>query len=614
MMELIDTETNYVEDLRSLNVYQNHLTSVLSDEHASVLFQHRALLEMQEHFLEKMKSLAKEGRTPAQVAKATSDFLQNGIKPYSRYCGAVRPMKELISELEQSDPAFVIALAATRQLPTLEGKAPLRKLVELIMHPLQRVARYPMFLDRVRGATHSPTNRRMVSNAQNDARKMVCRVNLDMERYSRTYELHSKLRKQYDGSTQIRWLGKVLREDKVLYKTDTRHTKGTIGHTNTQMQQAVVFIFLNAIVVVQIKKAGKEMKLLGSIDLAQRTWHIENMLELRGRRSVALLGQEDDEILQRSWCIAVEHADGTQQDQHHFVSRSKDVKFAWENVICKTNWWKLSEKHLTLGNLLDRGVLGEVFEGKLVGVKSVCIKQWREPRTISGSRRRVRRQSTANALSVGAFGVAMGTDDLQSAACQAFIREAESMKLFGIHVNVLRIYGTCPHPGEPQCKFKRERWWRSLSFCGGCLPPSFPSAPPPPTHPNFLPPPLLPCGHVARLSDALSVASPRPGLHCPPTTTEVLLAIEGRLSRTDERESARADHRRFRLVCTDPAPEPRLARNVDSTERRPRPHKEVTEDLRFLRGESPSSSESESCQRSIFITFCLFRFSFGACE
>ena len=105
------------------------------------------------------------------------------------------------------------------------------------------------------------------------------------------------------------------------------------------------------------------------------------MLMVFYRQSKALLGQNDDDILRRSWCIAVGHADGTKQDRHHFVSQSNDVKFAWENVICKTNWWKLAETSLTLGNLLDRGTLGQVFEGKLVGLKSVCIKQWREPRT-----------------------------------------------------------------------------------------------------------------------------------------------------------------------------------------------------------------------------------------
>jgi hypothetical protein len=116
----------------------------------------------------------------------------------------------------------------------------------------------------------------------------------------------------------------------------------------------------------------------------------------------------------KSWCIAVGHddhhrqsaVDGFHEDRHLFVSKTSDVKPIWDRLINETDWWQLRETQLDVGNLLDRGCLGLAFEGKLMGTKSVCVKQWREPRS-QAARRRARKTSTAAVLSTASFGTEM---------------------------------------------------------------------------------------------------------------------------------------------------------------------------------------------------------------
>jgi serine/threonine protein kinase len=96
------------------------------------------------------------------------------------------------------------------------------------------------------------------------------------------------------------------------------------------------------------------------------------------------------------------------------------------------------------------------FEGKLVGVKSVCIKKYRQPRTgkaltdqsssiTASASGRSRRSSHAAVLSVENFGEELDEHTYLDKAVASFAAEAEAMKSVGVHQNIIRFYGVCNH-------------------------------------------------------------------------------------------------------------------------------------------------------------------------
>jgi hypothetical protein len=75
-----------------------------------------------------------------------------------------------------------------------------------------------------------------------------------------------------EGSKPINRLGKVLREDILLYCQDR-------GEESIHPKEATVFIFQTAIIAAKLDAESGSGKLLGFIDLALRTWRFEAMDE-----------------------------------------------------------------------------------------------------------------------------------------------------------------------------------------------------------------------------------------------------------------------------------------------------------------------------------------------
>jgi hypothetical protein len=245
--EIVETEQNYVDELKTIEEYHNLLTPLLSEDETTTLFSHRTLLNGQAEFCRELEALDNSGANPGQLAKAISEFLTSHVKEYSRYCGMLRPAKELYTELCKREefvlcsffdqslhsnmplvpthahlklehacvrmaclsealclfsgycefllitvggrsmtclsgvPALTdvinlvnmlkaIGYNAARRLGLKQGQAPRKGLDSLIYHPLQRIARYPMFLERLGACTVNPSTKKQVFEAETAVR------------------------------------------------------------------------------------------------------------------------------------------------------------------------------------------------------------------------------------------------------------------------------------------------------------------------------------------------------------------------------------------------------------------------------------------------------------
>ena len=486
--ELLETERTYVAELRALyGGYRDELKGVMSPGDEAALFADNIpeLIVMQSDLLDSLDATAarmnEDDFEISEYAKVLDSFMLGAADDYSKYCGYLRPAKDRLKMLLKQ-ATFAKAHATAKDIHSLKGKQKV-SLEHLLVHPMQRIARYPMYIERLLKCSIRQSDVDAFKKAETTARDVVLQVNLEMEQYGRMHELENILAKSYSGRA-INSYGKVLREDYVSYSVCEEDDDDVF----TPAKEAAVFVFEEAVLITKMdarkggKKKSKSGTWLASIDLVHRGWTLAGVPAAVGSKvfdvsaDAAVRPYSND----TSWSVNVRTA--SEHTTHLFAAADKDTKVAFANLIEGANWWNIPADQVKVGNLLVRGAFSAAFEGTLAG-KSVCVKQWNAKRSAGGLKRgslggrsiSVRRSTSTSRLNAnsnsfrksGSGGesirsAAAGKDPNpklsaaakeekradKAAAATVFAAEAEIMKMQEVHPNLLRLYGVCMQPKE----------------------------------------------------------------------------------------------------------------------------------------------------------------------
>lgn len=440
--ELIDTERNYVDVLTAIDgIYRAEMQGHITANDQEMLFSNvERLFAANSALLAGLHSI--ESFSPTLMKVHFDDFLEQALDEYSKFCGGLVPGRALLKQLIAKGPA-----QKAHERARSSGAQARKGLHSLLAEPMQRIARYPMLLERLLKATAlSHPERSILDATVNKARHATGRVNTDMESFERAHELAKLMAKTYPVSKRrVRELGLLLREDELAYWTamnmedgkniiDGKLVRRAAATKSNKMSKCTGLVFEHGIIVANIeygqaRNVSDKAKFVALIDKSEYQWTLDDVTDHSANHTAAT--SQGYVIM---WKLKAEGA----AEDHIFAASSTQVKVAWEQLIQRKQWWQLSRSTLNPGNLVSMGHLYTCFEGKMHG-KSVAIKMMKPTATVFP-------KFEARWKALGSHGTLMAS--YKHTLQQNLSSEAEALKLLPQHDNVLKLYGICR--SEPQ--------------------------------------------------------------------------------------------------------------------------------------------------------------------
>ncbi|KAI3643478.1 hypothetical protein MP228_013033 [Amoeboaphelidium protococcarum] len=338
VVELLDTEQNYVQDLEYLQLYMNTIkqSGLLTDEEVRKMFSNLdQLVDFQRTFLVVLEDTCLNGESNGQnVGTLFSDF-ENAFKVYGPYCSNHSNATQMVAEIADKLKPFDNVMDPHHQLPSY------------LIKPIQRVCKYPLLL------------RELLRMSDDQPQTVKTQLNLGFEAASRVTRMINEIQRRNENEVKVK--------DLAFQVEDWRgHDLSTFGDLLLDEKILMVrrdvekpmHVHLFEKILVCLKEVPKKEKKTFSIPLSSRKSHDTSSVSVSQRRQslvyqfkgkVSIASMEGIVASSRNsdYEIKVFYKDGNSGEMESFV-----LKFLHEEKFQK--WRDEIERLMAISELSRR--------------------------------------------------------------------------------------------------------------------------------------------------------------------------------------------------------------------------------------------------------------------
>ncbi|KAI3644601.1 hypothetical protein MP228_010765 [Amoeboaphelidium protococcarum] len=338
VVELLDTEQNYVQDLEYLQLYMNTIkqSGLLTDEEVRKMFSNLdQLVDFQRTFLVVLEDTCLNGESNGQnVGTLFSDF-ENAFKVYGPYCSNHSNATQMVAEIADKLKPFENVMDPHHQLPSY------------LIKPIQRVCKYPLLL------------RELLRMSDDQPQTVKTQLNLGFEAASRVTRMINEIQRRNENEVKVK--------DLAFQVEDWRgHDLSTFGDLLLDEKLLMVrrdvekpmHVHLFEKILVCLKEVPKKEKKTFSIPLSSRKSHDTSSVSVSQRRQslvyqfkgkVSIASMEGIVASSRNsdYEIKVFYKDGNSGEMESFV-----LKFLHEEKFQK--WRDEIERLMAISELSRR--------------------------------------------------------------------------------------------------------------------------------------------------------------------------------------------------------------------------------------------------------------------
>ncbi|KAI3635720.1 hypothetical protein MIR68_006358 [Amoeboaphelidium protococcarum] len=338
VVELLDTEQNYVQDLEYLQLYMNTIkqSGLLTDEEVRKMFSNLdQLVDFQRTFLVVLEDTCLNGESNGQnVGTLFSDF-ENAFKVYGPYCSNHSNATQMVAEISDQLKPFENVMEPHHQLPSY------------LIKPIQRVCKYPLLL------------RELLRMSDDQPQTVKTQLNLGFEAASRVTRMINEIQRRNENEVKVK--------DLAFQVEDWRgHDLSTFGDLLLDEKLLMVrrdvekpmHVHLFEKILVCLKEVPKKEKKTFSIPLSSRKSHDTSSVSVSQRRQslvyqfkgkVSIASMEGIVASSRNsdYEIKVFYKDGNSGEMESFV-----LKFLHEEKFQK--WRDEIERLMAISELSRR--------------------------------------------------------------------------------------------------------------------------------------------------------------------------------------------------------------------------------------------------------------------
>ncbi|KAJ3045784.1 cytochrome c oxidase subunit 1 [Rhizophlyctis rosea] len=242
--ELIETEADYVKDLRTMiNYHQEEIkkTNLLSNDDILTLFSNiDQLVPVNQHLLERLQEKRDTDPLIPEVGDALVDVSES-FKVYTQYCGNYPTAMKLLYAL-QVRPDFKEHLQ--KWMNSTEGRG--LSLESFLIKPVQRICKYPLLIRELQKHTDKLS-------------KDTISLNLAMEKIEAVVSEVNEGTRQLGERERLTTLEKKIETPMPLYLGTLRHVRdGVVQRVQAgKTRERYILVFAEALLLLKLLKGGK---------------------------------------------------------------------------------------------------------------------------------------------------------------------------------------------------------------------------------------------------------------------------------------------------------------------------------------------------------------------
>ncbi|KAG0174549.1 hypothetical protein DFQ28_005884 [Apophysomyces sp. BC1034] len=314
VLELLETERKYVQDLEVLQNYMRELQQqkILSPDTVHYLFGNlNSLVDFQRRFLIQLEEIAEK---PAQEQRLGHLFVQmeEAFAVYEPYCANYYSAQDLVVQEAPKLEKLADILTPTYELPSM------------LIKPVQRICKYPLLIGQLIKSTKSDWPHYVEMEEGLESIKRVAEKVNETQRKHENIQVVEDLKKRVDD-----WKGQSIEGYGSLLLQDKLHMSSTVHE-----REMHVFFFEKALLICKESKDSTMNKLTrpNAIYIRRRR---HGSLQPKGliftSRVIGIHNKSQD----GTWTLLVEWKNN-EVDQFTLRFRNEEQLKLWETTLNKT--------------------------------------------------------------------------------------------------------------------------------------------------------------------------------------------------------------------------------------------------------------------------------------
>ncbi|KAI7881297.1 hypothetical protein K492DRAFT_194416 [Lichtheimia hyalospora FSU 10163] len=311
VMELLETERKYVQDLEILQKYMRELQNqkVLSPNTIHYLFGNLdKLVDFQRRFLIQMEDMAEK---PAQEQRLGLLFVQmeEAFSVYEPYCANYYSAQDLVVQEAPKLQKLANILNPTYELPSM------------LIKPVQRICKYPLLMSELIKSTDKAWSHLAEMEQGREAIKRVAeKVNETQRKHENVQAVEDLKKRIDDGSSSIESYGSLMLQDKLSLMT------------KDSAREMCLFLFERCLLICKENKEAAKNRLTKSntIIKKKRRGSLQERLNVGAHQIFGVHNRS----LNGTWMLVIEYR---KRDMESFtlLFRNEEQLKLWESALNK---------------------------------------------------------------------------------------------------------------------------------------------------------------------------------------------------------------------------------------------------------------------------------------